>query len=144
MLSLDPGGTTGVALFAYYPNDKLTLISHQQIAGGLLGFLDWWQEQSEVISMWDEIVCESFILRPGVHGADITPAYVIGAMQALNARTKPVIMQPPSMKALCTDDVLKKFNMHKKGKPHANDAIRHGIISLRNRNHKFTLETGWK
>ena len=144
MLAFDPGGTTGVAVFAYYPNDKLTLISHHQIPGGLSGFLAWWHDQSEAIFMWDEIVCESFILRPGVHGADITPAYVIGAIKAMNANSRPFIEQQPSMKMLCSDETLKKFGMYQKGKPHANDAIRHGIISLRNRNHKFTVETGWK
>lgn len=141
ILCLDPGGTTGWA-FVHYAEDTEPFVSaHGQIAGGLIGFLHWYESLGV---SWQETVCESFILRPGVHGADITPAYVIGALESLAFnRQETVTYQAPSQKKLCDDDVLKRMGLHHPGKPHANDAIRHGIIYLRNKKHLPTLRKGW-
>lgn len=142
MLSLDPGGTTGVAIIEY-GHEEFNLIKIWQIPNGLQGFLDFhWDELED----WefDHIVCESFDLREGVHGADLTPTYIIGALEALYPRAVvPTIYQKPSQKALCGDDRLRKLGLHTPGKPHANDAVRHGIIYLRNNKHATILKEGW-
>lgn len=141
MLSLDPGGTTGVSIIGY-DTDSVYVVRTEQVLNGLEGFVHWVKEVS--LSQFDEIVCESFTLRPGVHGADITPAYVIGALEAIVHGERKVIYQQPSQKKLCGDDKLKKMEMYEAGSPHANDATRHGIIYLRNKIHLPTLEKGWK
>lgn len=141
-LSLDPGGTTGFAIINYGRTQAPIVERFGQITDGLDGFIKWYDINGRYD--WSFVVCESFILRPGVHGADITPAYVIGALAALEAAHDcTVAYQPPSQKKLCDDDVLKRMGMYQPGKPHANDAIRHGIIYLRNQKHLPTLKLGW-
>ena len=141
ILSLDPGGTTGVAAINYEEDQAPQIVRTWQIQNGLKGFLDFhWDELED----WnfDEIVCESFTLREGVRGVDLSPTYVIGALEALYPTTT-IHYQAPSQKPLCDDERLKKINMHEKARPHANDAVRHAIIYLRNKLHSPTLKLGW-
>lgn len=140
ILCLDPGGTTGWAFVHYDENSEPMVSISGQVSGGIVGFLHWYRK---MIIHWDETVCESFILRPGVHGADITPAYIIGALDAMSFENRTVVYQAPSQKKLCDDDTLKRMGLYKPGQPHANDAIRHGIIYLRNKKHLPTLRKGW-
>lgn len=141
ILCLDPGGTTGWAFVHYTDTEEPFVSISGQISGGLVGFLHWYKK---VGFGWQETVCESFILRPGVHGADITPAYIIGALEALQFNNKSkMTQQAPSQKKLCDDDALKRLGLYQPGKPHTNDAIRHGIIYLRNKKHLPTLRKGW-
>lgn len=142
MLSLDPGGTTGAAVIQY-DDYEYNLIRLWQIPNGLQGFLDFhWDELED----WNfsDIICESFDLREGVYGADLSPVYIIGALEALYPRalTK-IVYQKPSQKSLCDDNRLKKLGLHTPGRPHANDAVRHGIIYLRNNKHPVVLKEGW-
>jgi hypothetical protein len=139
ILSLDPGGTTGVA-FISFDDEGIELTKVEQVKGGLEGFIAWYLELDTPI---DIIVCESFTLRPGVHGAELSPTYVIGALEAL-ARGKAIVYQEPKLKPLCDDARLKKMGFYQTGLRHANDAVRHGIIYLRNKKHMPTLEKGWR
>jgi hypothetical protein len=140
ILSLDPGETTGVAIIGFDPKRGPAVTYCDQITGGPVGFIRWFK--SLPTDWYDEIVCESFVLRPGVHGANITPAYVIGALEAM--AEVPITYQSPSQKKLVPDETLKRgqttFII---GKPHATDAVRHGIIYLRNMGHKNTLKRFW-
>ncbi len=140
ILSLDPGVTTGVALLGFEPGKAPGVVRHEQVPDGVGGFIEWFTALPT--DHYDEVVCESFILRPGVHGANIEPAYVIGALLAM--AQVPITFQPPSQKKLAPDSVLKKgLGTYVAGNPHATDAIRHGIIYLRNRGHIPTLQTFW-
>lgn len=141
ILSLDPGGTTGAALFEVEHDKEPVLVWQRQIQGSLKGFLDWHWDELEDMHI-DKIVCESFTLREGVYGADLSPVYIIGALEALYPVTE-LIYQEPKIKPLCDDARLKKIGMHFPGRGHANDAVRHGIIYLRNRRHLPTLRMGW-
>ncbi len=141
-LALDPGGTTGYAMFEYDEYD-FEVIESGQISGGLKGFIEAWNER---LFPGNYVVCESFTLREGIYGADLSPVYIIGALEALishEPETK-IYYQEPKLKPLCDDLRLKKLGMHQAGKPHRNDAVRHGIIHLRNNKHKPTLVAGWK
>lgn len=138
ILSLDPGGTTGVA-FIDFDDSAVELVKVEQVKGGLEGFIEWFLQLD---TPFDLIVCESFTLRPGIHGADLSPTYVIGALQAL-ARENEIVYQEPKLKPLCDDPRLKKMGFHSKAFGHANDAVRHGIIYLRNKKHMPTLLKGW-
>lgn len=141
MLSLDPGGTTGAAFFEYSDNEY-ELLWKRQIPNGLQGFLDWHWDEAQFFDI-DTIVCESFDLRAGIY-PDLSPVYIIGAVEALwpNAVVD-IEYQKPSQKHLCEDVILKKMNLHSPGKPHANDAVRHGIIYMRNRKNNQVLKEGW-
>jgi len=141
ILSLDPGGTTGVALFEV-TEDEVELVWVKQIEGGLKGFLDFHWDVLEDMNI-DKIVCESFALREGVYGADLSPVSIIGALEALYPTTE-LIYQEPKLKPLCDNERLKKMALYLPAKPHGMDAVRHGIIYLRNNKHKPTLEAGWR
>lgn len=140
ILGLDPGGTTGVSLLSFGISNEPKVISFTQVPDGLKGFLSWYHSTTH---NWDFVVCESFTLRPGVHGADITPTYIIGALEALEQYRTKVYYQAPSQKKLCDDDALKRLGVYQPGFPHATDAIRHSIIYLRNAKHIPTLKKGW-
>jgi hypothetical protein len=146
-LSLDPGGTTGYAIIEHDEYD-FELIESGQIQYGLEGFVDTWL--GGAFGSPDYVVCESFTLREGIYGADLSPVYIIGALEALvmaeSGSEEPIRIhyQEPKLKPLCDDERLKKLGLHQKGKPHRNDAVRHGIIHLRNIKHKPTLVAGWK
>lgn len=142
VLSLDPGGTTGYAIFDVWSNEPAELIRRGQIQNGLQGFLDFHWDVLDGIE-FDAIVCESFKLREGLHGVDLTPTYIIGALEALYPKIK-IQYQEPKLKPLCDDVRLKRLGLHVPGKPHANDAVRHAIIAFRNSKHKPTLEAGWR
>lgn len=143
MLAVDPGGTTGLALFEY-DDDTYNVIWTKQIANKLAGFLDFHWDELEDTPI-DQIVCESFDLREGVHGVDLSAVYIIGAIEALYPRgVYDLVMQKPSQKALCSDSRLHKMGLHQTGKPHASDAVRHGIIYLRNNKHRAVLKNGWE
>ena len=142
VLCLDPGGTTGVALIEYNEETAPEVIFTKQIGNGLQGFLNWHWDELEDID-FDTIVCESFTLREGVYGVDLSPVYVIGALEALYP-VHDKIYQAPSTKPLCSNERLKDMGLYEPGRDHAMDALRHGLIYLRNKKHKPTLELGWK
>lgn len=138
LLSLDPGGTTGASVI--YHDDKVVELVHAgQVKGALSGFLSW---QKTFDTPIDAIVCESFTLRPGIHGVDLSPTYIMGALEALYWDFD-IIYQAPKLKPLCDDSRLKLMGFHRPGMQHANDSTRHGIIYLRNIKHMPTLLKGW-
>lgn len=142
LLSLDPGGTTGYAVFEYFEDSEPVVKSAGQIPDGLDGFIRWYTEQ--MLDSWDEVVCESFTLRPGVKFPDLSPVYIIGALEAMEfALNKKPNYQPPTSKPLCNDDTLKRLEIYIPGRGHANDALRHGIIYLRNKRHLPTIRKAW-
>ena len=140
ILGIDPGGTTGISLVEFSPKDEPKLVASIQVPDGLKGFLNWYISSKHD---WDFVVCENFTLRPGVHGVDLTPTYIIGALEALELNKKKVYYQAPSQKPLCNDDVLKRMGLFFPGMGHANDATRHAIIYLRGVRHMPTLKKGW-
>jgi hypothetical protein len=141
ILSLDPGGTTGVALFEVTEEDA-ELIWVKQIERGLQGFLNFHWDVLEDMKI-DRIIAESFTLREGIYGADLSPVYIIGALEALYPTTE-IVYQEPKLKPLVDNERLKKMGLYLPSKPHGMDAVRHGIIYLRNNKHKPTLEAGWR
>lgn len=142
LLTLDPGGTTGYTVMVVSEDEPAEIVRSGQIQGGLKGFLDFHWDVLEDIKI-DKVICESFSLREGIYGADLTPTYIIGALEALYPTTE-LIYQEPKLKPLCDDSRLKRLGLYIPGKPHMMDAVRHGIIYLRNKKHSPTLELGWR
>jgi hypothetical protein len=142
IISFDPGGTTGVAIVSYAADSNPELIEAFQVENGLEGFILWarnidWTE-------FDTVVCESFTLRTGVKFPDLSPVYIIGALEAmLDSFNATVAYQAPSSKPICDDKLLKKISFYTVGRQHANDATRHAIIFLRSKRHLPTLKMCW-
>lgn len=142
ILSLDPGGTTGIAIFDYTEDTEPVMVMNAQVGGSLEGFILWYIENKPTYK-WDMIVCEDFTLRLNVKFPDLSPVYIIGALTALEWGTMQIVYQQPSMKSLCDDTRLKKMGLYTPAFGHANDAVRHAIIYLRNKKHMPTLKLGW-
>lgn len=142
ILSLDPGGTTGYVIADVTQDTELQIVRSGQIKNSLKGFLDFHWDVLEDVEI-HAIICESFTLREGIYGADLSPVYIIGALEALYPEVE-IIYQEPKLKPLCDDDRLKKLGLHEPGKQHRNDAVRHAVIYLRNNKHIPTLTAGWK
>lgn len=125
VLSVDPGGTTGLAR---YHSDS-GIFAASQCPGNLLNF---WNDL--IVPYY--IVCEDFVITTGT--AKKTPQrealYIIGGFKYLEA-TQGIefTLQSPSVKKTVPDVELKKIGWYIPGKPHANDASKHLIVFLRNR-----------
>ena len=137
ILGLDPGVTTGWAIVEYTDDTPPVLTDCGQIPHGHIGFIEAWPDLPE----FDIVICESFTLREGIRGVNIEPAYVIGALSALNE--KPANYQSPSLKTLCDNDALKRLNAYVRGQQHARDAIRHAMVFLKINYHLPTILLGW-
>lgn len=161
LLSIDPGGNTGVALGFYDALTPYRLLQRWQVHGGLEGFAHWWE--STVIE-WDELVVERFILDPNNQfTADLTPKEIEGYLRGEMGPDDYalIIWQPRTDKAALTGypasantkakrqrvrfDFLKRFGMFKPGTENddSNDAIVHAIVSLKKRRHYPTMMAFW-
>jgi hypothetical protein len=123
LLALDPGGTTGWAFFKD---------GHPRAAGQVPG------NGEAVEALIDAkqpslVVIEEYVLYPWAlksqTWSDCPEAQLIGVIRFLcRKRSIPVLFQGANQaKAFSTDKRLKQWGFLLANKPHANDAIRHGI-----------------
>lgn len=132
LLALDPGETTGWALFA---SAKLT--QHGEIAGSNLEVMI---QVADLIRrfMPRAVVCEGYRIyswKKDQHTwSDLFTPRLIGVIEyvcASNSPTVPLYFQMAgTAKGFCTDDKLKQWHYYKAGQKHARDAIRHGCYWL--------------
>lgn len=125
MVSLDPGGTTGVAVFGI-KGDAILIQATAQIGP---------QEHHDLL--WDTlsrlqpalVVCEDFQYRNGLEKANLIPCQYIGVLNLWVKRSGAhVKMQTPATgKAFWTNDKLKVLGEYRAANPHAMDALRHGL-----------------
>jgi len=135
LLSLDPGHTTGWAVFENY---KLVACG-QIIAAGIDHEL--FQAFNSLFTQYNpvHIVFEDYRIyawRKSQHvGSELLTTQVIGAIQTIASmdptRIIPISKQPASVaKNFCTDAKLQEWGFWPKGQKHARDAIRHGCYFL--------------
>ena len=167
LLSVDPGGNSGIALGYYDAITPYRLLERWQVHGGADGFRAWWYEGH--VEQVDEIVCELFILDPGNQfTADLTPKLIEGAIPVLLdwyehrfGRRIPVTWQPRTDKAALTGypkeaktkaqrqrvrfDFLDRFGLFKPGTENddSNDAITHALVYLKRRLHMPSILAMW-
>lgn len=144
-LSVDPGRRSGVSLCHYHEGTPLTLLASWDVPFGVRGFFDWYRENEPAVLEF--IVYESFDLREGKHGVDLTPVEVIGALKVLAMELDiPLHDQPPAGRLQAvSNDVLRKFDMYLPGKAHRNEleSNRHAVWWMKKAKHRPTLEKGW-
>lgn len=167
MLSIDPGGNTGIALGYYDATTPYQLLQRWQVHGGVRGFTQWVVTNPDETSHIDELVVEKFILsEDNEFAADITPLLIEGAIEALieTGYLSPalhVIWQPRTKKGDLTGyppeavtkdqrqrvrfDFLERFGLFKAGTENddSNDAITHALVSLKLRKHLPTMRLYW-
>jgi hypothetical protein len=161
LLSIDPGGNTGIVLGHYDAVTPYSIIGRWQVHGGLPGFLAWWERIGR--PDFDELVVEKFILDPSnAFSADLTPVLIEGAIIAkMFPRDHEIAWQPRTDKAVLTGyppeavtkaqrqrvrfDFLKKYGMFVPGTNNddGNDAVVHALVYLKRRRHAPTLQAFW-
>lgn len=125
ILSVDPGGTTGVAVAA-------SSVHFYEIPGGHTGMVDWFTMFLVSYGYPDIIVCESFIPRPGAKSMQYDALYLIGYLSGwAHLHGVPFKLQSPAQaKSFATNDKLKAAGFYPVGKGHAQDAARHLLVHV--------------
>lgn len=128
ILSVDPGGTTGVALWNTHVLEDPTFY---EVPGGLLGFVDWMEENTDQHEL-SLIICESFIPRPGARSMQYDALWIGGYLQA-GAHLRRIsfkFQSPATAKSFSTNDKLKAAGFYPVGLGHAQDAARHLLVHV--------------
>lgn len=132
-LGVDPGETTGVALFK-----GSSLLFSDNISGGVEGFVEWWRDW-RIQDKIDHIVIENFVVEPSFTGIPVA-SEIIGAVKVLR-NTLPITLQSRSDKATLFNQVkrgdageaerfawLEDRGFVRIGKGHNLDAITHVLV----------------
>jgi len=152
VVAVDPGGTTGIAVFKFTDDDAEYLEHHQwgdpdYVWKKIHDLVHYWQAGYEVV-----LVVEQFDKRPGIINPDFTPKY-IGRDISNNIDDVETVWQipgaamnlvkPPS-KRYHGQDQLKRFGWYHTSNTHANDAARHAIVfAVDVLDHRPTIVRGW-
>ena len=120
--AIDPGGFTGYCII----DAPVTLIESGQGS-----------ERAKILALClsyepDVVVVEDFKPQAGLPEWSPLPApKVIGALEELCEREGvKLVTQVPAMKSRIDNTILQIANLWQRGRPHANDAIRHALYYL--------------
>lgn len=144
ILAIDPGKTTGMALFSYEAGSEPVLewsreLLQEEVADSVRAVL-WAPEMRQHI----DVVCERFIINAQTVRNSQAPysLEVIGIVKQClkdNGRAMDDIFfqAPADAMGMFTNEKLKKLGYwHRGGAGHALDAIRHALLKL--------VKSGWK
>lgn len=125
LLALDPGRTIGWAAINLEAPQGSTYRSGQIRQEELWVVLSTLNPFGEELP--SKIIYESFKLRHTPRFPDLSPVECIGVIKqwCLLNHVHAVAQSPAQAKHFWTDDRLKQFQVYRRGKPHANDAMRH-------------------
>lgn len=143
LLAIDPGGTSGWALFTFSDAEPLTLVECGMVSGGLRGFKKWWLSSwpAQVYRTYQGILVVEDFLRDGrtVH-PDLQALEIISGLRMV---LDTFILQRNQEKGHAPDAFLKKWGLWQPGKGHDRDAIRHGFAWARTNRHMPTIKHYW-
>lgn len=128
IVSLDPGGTTGICI-GELSVDQLELhVSQQQFT--MHGMYDFLEKKVGNCENLCHVIYETFQYRKLSRGGlDLTPVKLIGVIELVRDRFEPLVtfteQSPATGKAFYSDDRLKQMGLYKPGTPHGRDAERH-------------------
>lgn len=151
IVALDPGGTTGWAMWQDRPlMEDAGLWNYFTI--GQMGPEPHHEDLYASLELWHvsdyTIVCESFEFRQGKqrHNIVLDSKEYIGVVKLLQQqRNIPVVFQTAALgKGFVTDDKLKVMGLWYPGKKHAMDAMRHLIYYMVTKRGHKDLIASWK
>jgi hypothetical protein len=160
LLTLDPGGSSGIALGTYSATEPYRRVASWQPRGGVLGFVQWWHTERP---QYDEIVCEKFtvyqalkhdatqslLIEGWLVGEGIMPAFPApGWQEPSEMYFMAQSTDPLTLKKKKAQDWLKRYGLWATGKQYShsdgadvNSATLHAIVALRRSNHLPTMKT---
>jgi hypothetical protein len=152
VVAVDPGGTTGIAVFKFTEH-AVEYVEHHQWEDpntawrAIHNLVHYWQSGYEVV-----LVVEQFDKRPGVINPDFTPKYINRDIEN-NIDDVEIVWQIPADamnlvkpvgKKNHGPDHLKRFGWYLRSNVHANDAARHAIVYGVNKlKHMPLILRGW-
>lgn len=146
IIACDPGGVTTGIVWIRYSHDRPAIVMESwSLEGGIVPFLNWWNNEFSALPPIDVVVCEQFVNR-NIAGADLSPLRLQGAIEVLAMqRGIGVELQPAAGgHTAVTDAAMARIGITKKtfvGDNH-NDrfaAARHGLWFLKRHKHMPTL-----
>lgn len=141
VLGVDPGDTTGWAVVRTSTESAADV--PEVVACGQISGIPVKQalELADTLSFYGfhepgrlGLVIEDFQVRTmSVRLSPVQVGYALLGVLAerFGSAVQPVWQMPSMAKTTATDDRLKRWGLWQSGKPHANDAIRHGVVALR-------------
>lgn len=152
LLAIDPGSSvakishTGVVAIEFEDDLPPVVVGDWAVPHGIDGFREWYQMAvTSPLRVADVVVCEKFVNR-GIQGADLSPLLIEGVVRFLRPD---VVLQPAAGKNTgMTDEAMNRLGFTKTGfsGDHHQDrweALRHGLLYLKNRKHMPTLELAY-
>lgn len=131
ILALDPGHTTGWALFEGCDLEASGQLDTSDIAKAVKAFEFLMDDNPDVVVLEDYRI---YKWRQKQHvGSDMLTTRVIGCIEtvAIQHFVNTIIKQPAHVaKGFCTDAKLKDWGYYHTGQRHARDAIRHGCYFI--------------
>jgi hypothetical protein len=130
LLAIDPGETTGVALF-HYGQYMMATFLHLGPSPGLSILEEFIDKTVPHV-----IVCEEYRIYGGLRaphkGSNVPTLRIIGALEYMCERKEIKLYKQMASahKGFCTDDKLKVWGFYKGINPHARDATRVGCYWL--------------
>jgi len=131
ILAVDPGKATGVAVYGSGE------FKSQVIQGGLIGFVDWFDDMQFPHCGLSAVVCEKFTIgamqtrTTSQYDALYINGYLMGAVHLVRWHCKFIQQPVTSAKTFATNDKLKKLGWYDpRDGGHAVDAARHLLTYL--------------
>lgn len=131
LIALDPGETTGVAVFKQNKYAGCAQIDTKDIRKGVDGLNNLFTRYPPTFVVYEDYRVYSW--KSDQHKwADLHTPKLIGAIQTMCVTLDcPYHTQMAQQaKGFCTDEKLRAWGMYKRGKKHARDAIRHGAYHI--------------
>lgn len=149
MLFMDPGETTGWSLWNYEETLPLMRLEWGYITGGFEGVMDWGERHLGLLR--PDIYCERFDPLRGNNHKNFEPMLIEGGLRAIaRALGLPFEYQDTGMKALCTDETLRRNGLwienseveHEDARD-INDSQIHALAWGKSHDHQPTIERYW-
>lgn len=131
LLALDPGETTGWAIFLNHKLSKSGQIKTKPIETGIVELQKLLEKFEPDFLVYEHYRVYQHKAKDHAH-SDLHTSQFIGAIKTICLLWKiPYHTQMAAQaKGFCTDEKLKYWELYKKGEKHTRDAIRHGTYFL--------------
>ena len=131
LIAVDPGETTGYAVFIDTRLDHYAQVSADDIWGAAKWLETFIKKYNPKVVVVEDYRVYSWRAKQHTWSDLFNPRLIGGREVLFGMHDVPLIKQQPQVaKGFCTDDKLKSWGFWMKGQPHVRDAIRHGCYYI--------------